>query len=328
MSTEPILLLTHSGDYYTIDLVEQSLLSRGARALRINTDGFPTELRLTARFRDSGRELLLEGPFGRIDLDCVPAIWSRRLYPGRMPPHVDARYRSHCVAESRNAFFGIFSLVNRTFWVNPMDRMIAAEAKLFQLQCAREVGLTLPPSLVTNVPAYVPPFHREQQGQVVTKLLGALSQTMDASGDFMYTSAVREQDLEHLDGLVLAPQIFQPMIPKDRELRVIVVGEQLFTGAIDTQGLRHAVVDWRRSTTADDVEWTKDALPADVAEKVLALMKKLGLVYGAVDFIVDPDGRHHFLEINPAGEWGWLQRDLGLPIAEAIADALISGAKA
>lgn len=67
-------------------------------------------------------------------------------------------------------------------------------------------------------------------------------------------------------------------------------------------------------------------LPSDVGAKLIALARRLGLVFGAADFIVTPDGRHVFLEINPAGEWGMLERDLSLPISEAIADELTKGA--
>ena len=51
-------------------------------------------------------------------------------------------------------------------------------------------------------------------------------------------------------------------------------------------------------------------------------MDALGLNYGAFDFIVTPEGRHVFLEVNPAGEFMWLMRNPGLPIHEALADVL------
>ena len=35
-----------------------------------------------------------------------------------------------------------------------------------------------------------------------------------------------------------------------------------------------------------------------------------------------------FLEVNPAGEWGWLERDLGYPIGDALAEALVAGLEA
>ena len=52
-------------------------------------------------------------------------------------------------------------------------------------------------------------------------------------------------------------------------------------------------------------------------------MSELGLVFGAIDMICTPAGEHVFLEVNPGGEWGMLERDLGLPIADAIARALL-----
>jgi glutathione synthase/RimK-type ligase-like ATP-grasp enzyme len=72
------------------------------------------------------------------------------------------------------------------------------------------------------------------------------------------------------------------------------------------------------------VRWTEDSLPAAVEQATRRLMQRLGLYFGAADFLVDADDRHIFLELNPAGEWGWLQRDLGFPIAEAIAETLLS----
>jgi hypothetical protein len=52
-------------------------------------------------------------------------------------------------------------------------------------------------------------------------------------------------------------------------------------------------------------------------------MSELGLAFGAVDLICTPSGEHVFLEVNPGGEWGMLERDLALPVSEAIAAALV-----
>ena len=64
-------------------------------------------------------------------------------------------------------------------------------------------------------------------------------------------------------------------------------------------------------------------LPAEVSRGLHTLMSELGLVFGAIDLIRTPAGEHVFLEVNPSGEWGMLERDLGLPIADAIARALL-----
>jgi hypothetical protein len=67
-------------------------------------------------------------------------------------------------------------------------------------------------------------------------------------------------------------------------------------------------------------------LPQNVRDGVIAMQRQLGLNYGAYDFIVEPTGHHVFLEVNPQGEWFWLQRWPGVPIAEAIADTLLGDA--
>ena len=68
-------------------------------------------------------------------------------------------------------------------------------------------------------------------------------------------------------------------------------------------------------------------LPANVAEKLYALMDALGLVFGSVDMIVTPEGKYVFLEINPNGQFDWVAKRAGLPIYEALADLLIAGGR-
>jgi glutathione synthase/RimK-type ligase-like ATP-grasp enzyme len=64
-------------------------------------------------------------------------------------------------------------------------------------------------------------------------------------------------------------------------------------------------------------------LPAAIEEKCVALTQRLGLRFGCIDMIVTPEDKYVFLEINPNGQWRWVQELTGMPIAEAIADLLI-----
>lgn len=324
MPGAPVLLLTHSGDFYCIDRVEEGLDRRGFHHLRVDTDLFPSALKLTVRTRPGGLETILD--FGRfaLDLETIPAIWSRRLWPGRLPAEMDPRLAQYAAAAARTAFFDALLGLDRPRWVNPLGPALRAESKLLQLKLASELGLRLPATLITNDPAQVIPFHGAHQGRIITKLLDALSQTMNASADFLYTSVV--DDLDGVEGVRWAPQIFQPLIEKARELRVIIVGDQTFVGALDVAGSERARIDWRRATTDDHLVWTRDALPPAVEDQARRLLARLGLVYGALDFLVPPDGTAPvFLEVNPAGEWGWLERDLGYPIGDGLAEALVRG---
>jgi hypothetical protein len=145
---------------------------------------------------------------------------------------------------------------------------------------------------------------------------------MDGGSPFVHTSAVTPEDLEHLDGLRFSPMVFQERVPKARELRVAMVAGCPYAGAVDASGSELGQVDWRRGRPGE-CGWTPGAVPDEVAGRLRRLLEALGLVYGAVDLIVTPDGRHVFLEVNPGGEWGMLERDLELPIAAALAEALV-----
>ena len=58
----------------------------------------------------------------------------------------------------------------------------------------------------------------------------------------------------------------------------------------------------------------------------MALVERLGLCYGALDLVLTPDGRYVFLEINPSGQYLWIEVATGLPITAALCEMLIQGA--
>jgi glutathione synthase/RimK-type ligase-like ATP-grasp enzyme len=116
--------------------------------------------------------------------------------------------------------------------------------------------------------------------------------------------------------------VFQELIPKACELRVACVAGKAFAGALDATGTARGHTDWRRAAP-EECRWQRAELPTEVASSLKALMSELGLIFGAVDLICTPSGEYVFLEVNPGGEWGMLERDLGLPISEAVAEALL-----
>lgn len=316
-----MLLLTHSQDFYTIDRVAQGLERRGQAWLRVDTDRYPLEHSLTVHSRPSGFAVWLDTGARSLRLDASPAVWARRLWPGAAPADMEPRFARACNQASRAALLDALPLLSRTRFVNPVVAGERAESKLLQLSLAQALGFRVPETLVTNAPQAVRALARRHP-RLITKLLLPLVQSMQGSPDFMYTSCLRPEDLEALEGLRYAPQIFQPLLPKARELRVIVVGERLFAAGIDARRSRAGRIDWRRASPGEELRWTEERLAPSDAARVRRLMRRLGLVYGALDFIVTPKEELFFLEVNPAGEWGWLERDLGFPIGDALAEEL------
>lgn len=318
---DAVLILTHSADYFVVERVAEELRARGARPVRFDTDLFPSEASLSSRFDGNGARDRLRCGGEELDLADVRAVWARKVWTPRLPQSLDPRLRDGCVRESSAALRGFLSALDGVRWVNDLDAAIAAENKLRQLRIASDLGLAIPRTLVTNDPDEVRAF-RADVGAIVAKMLTPLTMSMEGSDFFVHTSVVRDEDLEHLAGLRTSPMVFQELVEKRCELRIACVGERAFAGAVDASRSERGKVDWRRSRP-DEVRWSEGEVPSEVAAALRELLVELDLSYGAVDVIVTPDGRHVFLEINPGGEWGMLEHDLGLPIAAALADELL-----
>lgn len=313
------LILTHRGDYFTVDRVLAELEARGERVLRLDTDDLGTRFGVQVEVVEQRPRVWLDTTDDRFDLSSVRAVWSRRVWAPELTTELpEARRHAYAMAHVNTLVAGL-SLLDAT-WVNPWHAAEAAESKLVQLVHAKRLGFVVPPTVATSN-RWDAAQLEQHVGPLVTKLLVPTVQSMEAHPDFVYTRKVSANDAS-LNDLRWGPRLFQPLVPKAREVRLIAVGARLFAASIDTQGIAHAQVDWRTLTKADGVRWQTETIPDDVATRVPQLLRALGLAYGALDFIITPDGRWVFLEVNPAGEWGWLEAELGLPIAAALADAL------
>lgn len=306
-----MLLLSHSQEPYCTDGVAGALRERGARALRIDTDDFPAHLALRGELgADGARVLLGDEPL------VVDAVWLWRLWPARIDERLDPRHREVASRESAATLRGLLGLLADAAWIDPIDINRAADDKARQLRLAQALGLTIPPTLITADAAAARRFFAAHDGRVIAKLQTSLAYSMAGAGG-LPTRMLAPADLDALAGLHHCPMIFQAYVEKQYELRIAWVDGRALVGALD--GSRCGV-DWRHETTAS---WQPHALPAAIHERLAALMTRLGLRQGAIDMIVTPSGEYVFLEVNPNGEWGMLERDLGLPICAALAEALL-----
>ena len=307
-----ILLVSHGTEPFCTERVASALQARGVAALRLDTDLFPATISLSGELGPRARPIVL---LGEQALE-VASVWLWRLWPSRLDPSLDAKHRDAAMRESMTALRGLLDLLVDVPWIDPIDVNRFAENKARQLRMASEVGLVIPPTLITADPALARKFFHAHRGRVVAKLQAPLAQSM-AGGGGLPTRMLAAADLDALDGLRQCPMMFQRYVDKQYELRIAWVDGQAFVGALEGT---LCGVDWRYESTAS---WEPHVLPRAVHDRLAQLMARLGLRQGAIDMIVDPDGEYVFLEVNPHGEWGMLERDLGLPIGEAIASALI-----
>lgn len=316
-----IVLVTHEQDI-TCDLVVLRLRERDIPYLRLNTDTFLGDGGLNWAMRP-GRPAssTLRWRETTVDVAGISAVWYRRPVTPHAPRAVSDPGGRHFAAQEGAALLqNLWALVDG-LWVSPPEAIRQAEPKLHQLERAHSLGFDIPDTLVTNDQAEARAFCRNHD-EVITKPLGRSTVDDPETGvrSVIFTNRVRASDLARLEAVALTPTLFQQSIPKYCDLRVTVVGRQVFAVEIRVAGYNDEI-DWRRVGIAP-LHHTLHVLPPVMTTRVRALVQHLGLQFGALDFVITPDGRYVFLEINPNGQWAWLEHTLGAPISSALVDLL------
>lgn len=303
-----ILILARPDDAHALK-VSEWLTEYGAEWFILGPEELSNDTEITFRFDETEPHYQMKLPDNRvIDLNEVESIWYRRT-PNIQHQGLPKQWMNSMVeSELRSAYFGAFRSLT-CLHVNHPSRNEASSYKLFQLELARKVGLTIPQTLVTNRPDQVAEFYKKCNSQVIYKLIGErtnfyLPKYEPAPG--VPTLPLRDEDLAHLDQVSLAPHIFQECIRKKYDIRVTVIGKKLFAVKIDSQA-GEGSLDWRRdySVAMDPID-----LPDEVHSACFNLVERLGLNYGAIDLCVDQAGRHVFFEINNAGQYLWMEQKI------------------
>jgi hypothetical protein len=252
----------------------------------------------------------------RLDAEDIGAVWWRRPRPYVVDPALSPRFAAFASAQVHAALNGLWGSL-AAGWMNDPWRDERACHKIAQLAAAESVGLEVPPTLIGCAPDDARAFLDELGDRpVIQKPLRPDDLT------WRPTRLVTQGDRDRLDDLRLAPAILQAYVP-GTDVRVTAAGGRLLATAIDASDTS-SPHDFRPAFAQARVAPCE--LPADVAAGVRALLGRLGLRYAALDFRRTGDGRHVFLEANPAGQWLFLEERTGQPITRAVAEALVEAA--
>ena len=321
-----ILIITNTEDL-TADFVVRELTRRAVPFARLNTDEYPVRAEAVVKFTSDNTptaSLRWTNRDRSLDWNEVTAVWYRRPVPPVVACEVsDPGVRKFAVDESYDFLRGLWYSLD-CFWISHPDAIRQAEHKIVQLKQAHHYGFVIPRTVVTNCPDEVVALNEQCPHGIVAKplYLGFLKQ--DQESKFIYTTKLADRDLTDSDAIRLAPAIYQEFIPKAADIRVTVVGDRVFATRIVANGLPPQTPDWRYADHSN-LEHYPHALPQDEQEKCVRLVKVLNLEFGAIDYVLDGDGRYVFLEINPNGQWAWIESATGAKISAAIVDRLVAG---
>ncbi|WP_203924647.1 hypothetical protein [Rugosimonospora africana] len=282
-----VLILTHPADVHA-DAVQAHLDTAGVEVRRIDTAALGAlATPVTAHFRDGA----LTGDVAGASLARVVGVWHRRPSEFAVADEADR-------AELQAGVGGI--LAGLPYLNHPAD-MAVAGLKPYQLTAAGRSGLLVPETMISTVRPVASAMSIRLGGAVVVKPISRL-----------IAGLVDENDRS---GWERAIHLTQQRIATTRHVRLTVLDGTMFAALIESPHL-----DWRREPEA--CRYHAVDTPNEVAGPVRHLMALLRLRYAALDFAVDGHGRWWFLEVNPNGQWLWIEHATGLPIAAAVATAL------
>lgn len=310
-----------------VNLICEILTSEKVPWVRWNGDGFPIDSSLEICIAD-GPNLggSLHTPSGKVDVRDIRAVWNRRWGNYPLSSTLTIGEKEFVTREYEHAKLGFFGLLKNASWMNPYYSDIQARNKLVQLQLATAVGLRIPSTYITQNPETAFEFYCKHSKRIICKAINPRSgiKMEGQSDDRMICTTLLSDSLtvEDFEPVRSGPTLFQNLVDKAYELRVTVVGNEVFSVAIDSQKNDNTKIDWRNEDSLT-IPYYAYRLPLEIKYKLLTLMRELNLEYGAIDLIRTLNGEYIFLEVNPGGQYGWLESKTGLRINDAIAEWFI-----
>jgi hypothetical protein len=307
-----VLIVTNERDVGA-DFLVRELERRTVSVVRLNSERAPKwQLSL-----DPAADWHLSQGTRALTTENCAGVWWRRP---EVPP-LPAGAPAEAVADQWRVFLAALAVSPGPVWVSEPARIRVAENKALQLRAARKAGLDVPGTLWSNDVAAARDFIGSCGGLAAVKSVTSAWWEEPDGASFVYASLITPDDLPLAGRLAQVPVCFQQVIAPKRDVRVTVVENTVLAAIRLVSEDEDEPLDWRRG---EHRPWTAYELPSHVRDACRELVCSFGLRFGAIDLAVDRDGRLWFLELNPNGEWGWLQR-IGLPIVEALADTLTRG---
>lgn len=200
-------------------------------------------------------------------------------------------------------------------WINNPVYTYRAENKMFQLCVAESCGLQIPKTYVSNISVNM--LEREKKYIVKSLDTALFYDTQNNKEMFTYSNVVSGEELQDYE-LASAPIIIQEFLNPKVDCRVTYIQGKLFPVKILQNG-EGLYGDWR--LRKDELEYVPFQLPTNISVAICKLMQKLEIQFGGIDLAIVGE-KYFFIEVNPTGEWGWLEIKTGMQISQTIKKAL------
>jgi hypothetical protein len=292
--------------------IQQAAVRRGYDSFHvINCDRISGRQSLSWCSRGNQQGTVVTSDGSRIPVDEVSVLWLRRFRADQESGGLIASDHQRRLVNNdcRGALAGILGASFRGAWISSPEATAQASDKIYQLAVAQSAGFRVPRTLVSQSRDEVIDFVREVGRVIVKPVVGA-------TGPLMFTQYIDEPASIAVESFEVCPAMYQEYIPGRRHIRLNCFGDRMFAASIDTDDL-----DWRLNLNVPVRKWV---VPNDVAQLTKLTLGRLGLEMGAIDLKLTRTGEPVWLEVNPQGQFLFLEPLLNEPLTEHFLDYLLS----
>jgi glutathione synthase/RimK-type ligase-like ATP-grasp enzyme len=295
-----LLFLSNSKDA-TCDFFCKVAEANHVNHVRLDTDFFPDMIIIEFSFKHNIRIKYKDIIIRPKDIHCV---WNRRpekIYAGNFE---HSAFADHYRNEWRHSFDGFFKQIHTKKWINHPYNNANAISKIEQLIRAKKYGLSVPDTIVTQDYNKFKKFFKKHTYGIITKPLshGYICDENIVYNIYTNDIIIDKCDFTHLSS---CPTLFQEKINKINDIRINYIdGVMEATEIIFLENGRQRL-DIRKNNM-DGVHYKSIQLPEKIANILNRLIKSYNLRFAAIDMCVQANGEWIFFEINPNGQWAWL----------------------
>lgn len=301
-----ILIVTHKTDY-TVDFVVEKLNEHNVPYFRLNCEDILLDQSISISKESAFRPVINNDRH-------FDSVWFRRTKYPELPDTMDASSANYCYIELDAYFSNLWETISADKWLSKPSSIYRAENKILQLKEASELGFNTPDTIIPTSFEELKSFFDKCQEKIIIKPLFDNKLINNNSQSLIFTTLVSREDIESFKTHYNLPSIYQEYIEKEIEIRVTIVGNDCFAAYVESQVDEETKIDWRRKKK----KFKEFELPDEIKQKCFKLIEKLNISFGAIDLILDKSGKFIFLEINPNGQWAWIESDTDLKISDSI----------
>jgi glutathione synthase/RimK-type ligase-like ATP-grasp enzyme len=316
-STSPkVLILTKKIDIES-DLLGIQFLKNGIDYIKITEEDIPLNFHFefkVGKFND----FILHIRNRKVNLKEIKIVLFRYFDLKFLNYYSGAIHQMYFVQQWYQAF-NCIQLALDALWINNPQRTFDAENRLNQLLSAQNIGFSTPETLITNEKAAAKKFFKRFSKSTIVKVLHHHEIYLNQRSYRFLTNNIETNHLSKFDELTYAPVIFQKKIENNSEIRVTVINDKTFCCRISTTQEKHNFSDLHKIKEKELI-FSEINIGKKLEKLCINLNRILGLLVSSIDFVQGKNGELYFLEINPIGDWNWIEKHTNLPITKSVFD--------